>query len=206
VITQKFKGDPLELQMELAASPAFDQCSASLDDFFANGYGAAPFLLMLYDEGRMPFADRIPRDAFVSFFTEALSRFPFTGTFETYLFILQSLFGSGTTVLFTIPAPGKITIAINAADRIQFQFIATEFDGSQFVDTQMVDQDGSDLIFSGISGISSQYQLQQLLSELIPAGIFPSVSLTFFAIFDFIADDGSTMLDKDGNQIIFIQV
>jgi hypothetical protein len=205
MITQKFKGDPIELQMEAVAKPAFVLCSASLSDFAATGYLASPFLLMLYDSGRMPFSDRVPRDAFVTFFKEALGRFPFTGTFESYLFILKAVFGEGSGILFAVPAPGQISITVSAEKTFTFDFIATEFDGTDFVDTALIDQDGKTLAFSGALGIDSAYKLSQFLSELIPAGIFPSLALTFFTLSEFIDSGGNVVGDSAQNQIVFIE-
>ncbi len=205
MITQKFKGDDLELRMEAAASPAFDLCSVALDEFLADGYLASPFLLMLYDEGRMPFSDRVPRDSFVEFFKEALERFPFTGTFEAYIFIIQAIFGSGSGILFDVPAPGKIEMLVNASSSLEFQFIAKEFIDGEYVESLIVDSDDNLLQFSGISGIDSEYELKQLLAELIPAGIFPDITLAFFSLFNFIDDDDNSIVDDSGNQIVFIE-
>lgn len=205
MITQKFKGDPIELQMEAVAKPAFDLCSASLSDFAAAGYSASPFLLMLYDSGRMPFSDRVPRDSFVSFFKEALARFPFTGTFESYLFILQAIFGDGSGVLFSVPGPGQLSITVSAAKTLTFDFIATEFVDGSFVQTVLVDALGEVLTFNGASGIDSAYKLSQLLAELIPSGIFPALTLTFFTLSEFISSSGDNLTDNLLNQIVFME-
>ena len=208
MITEKFKNDPPELKMELSAKPAFDLCSAALDDFYAGKYEASPFLLMLYDEGRMPFSTRVPRDSFVDFIKEALKRFPFTGTFETYLFILKKIFGEESVVLFEVPAPGKLEISVSGAATIQYDFTVREFIDGAFLDSQIVDGDGDTITFTGISGIDSEYKLKQLLAEIIPGGIFPTVTLDIFTLSDFVADEGGDpiqILDSDGNQIIFIE-
>lgn len=207
MITEKFKGDATELKMELAASPAFDLTLASLDEFKADSYDTEPFLLMLYDEGRMPFSNRVPRDAFVSFIREALKRFKFTGTFETYLFIIANIFGADSSVLFSVPAPGKLTMVINAGTSVSFDFIVREYIDGAYVESTIVDSDGNTLTFSGISGIDSQYALEQLFAEIIPAGIFPDITLTFFTLYDFITDDGGVaeMITSDGDSIVFFE-
>lgn len=207
MITEKFKNDPPELKMEASAKPAFDICSAALDDFYAGKYDANPFLLMLYDEGRMPFSTRVPRDSFVAFIREALARFQFAGTFEFYIFIIQNVFGGGSQVLFSVPSPGKLEMTVNAANTLDFNFAVKEFISGEFVESTIVDSDGAEIIFTGIAGIDSQYELEQLFAELIPGGIVPAITLTFFTLYDFITDDGGVaqMITSDGDSIVFIE-
>lgn len=205
MITQKFKGDALELKMEEVGIPAMDLCGQALDDYNAGGYDSAPFLLMLYDEGKMPFSDRVPRDSFVAFFREALTRFPFTGTFESYIFIMQSIFGDGSTVLFDVPAPGKIQMLVNAASSLEFNFVAKEFIDGIVQENNVVDSDGNQFTFRGIFGIDSEFELQMLLAELIPAGIFPDITLAFFSIYSFVDDEDNSIVTDLGDSIIFLE-
>jgi hypothetical protein len=207
--TQKFKGDSFELQMEEAAKPAFDFTGSQLDAFFAGCYEAGDWLLALYDSGRMPFSSRVPRASFVSFFKEALARFPSTGTFESYLFILEAIFGEGTQVLFDVPAAGKLEILVNAAAALEFDLTGAVLlpDGSK-QSFQLVDSDGDQILARGISGIDSEAALNQLLAEIIPLGIFPDVALVYFTLSVFEALDGGTyeVVDHLGNQIVFFEV
>lgn len=209
MLTQKFKGDDFELQMEEAAKPAFDSTDHALDDFYDGCYLASDWLLALYDAGRMPFSQRVPRDSFVDFFKQALGYFPSTGTFEAYLFILESIFGEGTDVQFEVPAAGKLEVLVNAASSLSFDFQAREFIGDGFNFFEMETVDGDTISFRGISGIDSEAELIQLLSELIPVGVFTDIALTFFEISSFIAEDtlGNEFLiiDHLGNQIIFFE-
>lgn len=208
-MTQKFKGDALELKMEAAASPAFDSCSAALDSFHDAAYVNSQFLLMLYDSGRMPFSDRVTREAFVGFFREALKNFPNTGTFEAYLFILRSIFGANTEVLFAVPDPGKIEILVDAEANLPFSFVAWSLVGGQYVYDQVVTSDNEPLQFRSLSGIESEAELKALLAEIIPGGIWPDITLGVFEISDFIAEesggDFSTIVDHLGNKIVFFE-
>ncbi len=207
--TQKFKGDAFELQMEDAAAPAFNQTEHSLDDFYNGCYTSAPWLLALYDEGRMPFSERVPRDSFVTFFKQALTYFPSTGTFEAYLFILEAIFGEGTDIIFDVPAAGKLEILVNAASALSFEFQGREFNGDGYNLFEVVTSDGETIEFRGISGIDSEAELIQLLSELIPVGIFTDIALTFFTVSFFSAEITPgvevLMIDHLGNQIIFFE-
>lgn len=206
--TQKFKGDDFELQMEEAGKPAFDRCSVALDEFYEGGFTSEDFLLMLYDEGRMPFSDRVPRDTFTRFIRQAIANAPFTGTFESYIFLLKSIFGENTQVLFDVPAAGKLEMEVSASDTIEFGFTAKEYDDDgNVILIDMVTSEGEYLEFLGISGIDTQAELEQLLSELIPVGIWTDITLTLFELSFFTAEDLSgdlnSIIDHLGNQIIF---
>lgn len=208
-MTQSFKGDSLEIKMQTVGGSVFDQTDTDLDAFYAGAYDCDPFLLMLYDEGRMPFSDRVNRDTFVSFIREALRTFTFTGTFETFLFILRSIFGSDSEILFTIPDPGKLSISINASSNLLFDFIGREFVDGAYETFEIIDDVGNVLTFRGIPGIDTEYQLTLLFSEMIPAGITPTFQIQFISVYDFIAEYSSDEYDvitSIGDQIIFWEI
>jgi hypothetical protein len=209
MITQKFKGDATELAIEAAAAPAFELVSAAQDEMLAGAYHSSPFLLMLYDQGRMPFSDRVTRDVFVAFIQEALGRFKTAGTYDFYVFILKAIFGERTQILFEDPpVPGKLIMSVNAEASLEFEFEAKEFVSGAYVLSNLIDHNGDTLAFMGLSGIDSQYKLDQLFAEIIPAGLYSEVTLTFFELFSFVADEGGTIsnvVDGDGNQIVFIE-
>lgn len=209
-MTQNFKGDALELKMRGCGDPLFDITNAALDDFYANGFECTPFILMLYDEGRMPFSDRIPRDAFVGFVLEALKRFPFTGIFETYIFVLKSVFGPDTEIDFDVPNPGELHIDVAAVANTEFQFIGREFIDGEYFYFDMIDGDGALLQFRGVPGISTEYELNLLFSEIIPIGISPTISLEFITRYEWIAEEPGplfySMIADNSDSIIFYEV
>lgn len=209
---QNFKGDATELKMQAVAKPLFDLTNSALNEFYENGFDCTPFLLMLYDEKRVPFSERIPRNAFVDFIKEALKQFPFTGTFESYLFVLRSIFGELTEVFFDVPAPGKLEIDIGAVANSEFEFIGREFVDGSYSFFNIVDHEGNLLIFRGIPGIDTEYELTLLLSEIIPVGIVPTISLQFFTRSDWIAEEiveeesvFYNIVDHNNNQIVFYE-
>jgi hypothetical protein len=209
-MVQNFKGDETELKMRAVAEPILDMANLALDEFYAEGFDCNPFLLMLYDEKRIPFSNRIDRDPFVLFIKEALARFPFTGTFDVYLFILIAIFGIDSEIYFEVPAPGKLSIDVNAISNLEFEFIGRSFVDGNYQFYTLVDDLGNELLFRGISGIETEYELGLLFSEIMPAGIIPAISLTFFGRYNFIAlhSDGNIydILDSFGNQIIFTEI
>lgn len=209
MITQKFKGDALELKMEAAAQPAFDATSAALDDMLEGAYTCEPFLLMLYDEGRIPFSNRVGREAFVPFIREALSRFNNIGSYDFYVFILKGIFGESTLIWFNEPVAGKLSIQVSPAAALTFDGIVRENSGGAYEYFNLVTSVGEKIEFSALSGIENQYELDQLFAEIIPAGIFPIVDLTVFEVSPFVAEDPSgtfyDMVDHLGNQIVFFE-
>lgn len=204
-MTQKFKGDAIELQMEAAGSPAFDSCDLALDEFFENCYDASDFLLALYDSGRMPFSDRVPRDSFVDFIRNALPNFPVTGSYESYIFIVNAIFGAGSGIYFDPPVAGKLSMLVNAAASLEFGAVAREFSGVAYDYFDLITMDGDGLQFRGVSGIDSEPKLKALLAELIPGGISPTITLDFFALYSFEASTVELIIDHLGNQIVFFE-
>lgn len=206
---QYFKGDPLELKMDAAGRRAFDITDGALDSYWTNAYTAADFLLMLYDTGRMPFSDRVPREAFVGFIRMMIPNFSVIGTFEAYLFIIQSIFGASSNVLFDVPGPGQLSMIIATPATLEFDWQGQEVGSSGYQSFGMQTSDGYDLQFRGISGIDSEPKLKQLLSELIPLGVFTSITLQFFRLSVFVGQDSvgaqDAIVDHLGNQIVFFE-
>ncbi len=179
-MTQNFKGDATELKMEAAVSPALSLASASLSEFYEQGSSCDAFLLMLYDEGRATYSNRINRETFVAFIKQAIERFAFVGNFESYIFILKEIFGDDAEIEFVVPDPGKLEITITAQANVISTALVREFleeGGFEFFD--LIDHEGDEIIFIGIAGIDSEYQLGLLFAEIMPAGIIPTIELDF---------------------------
>jgi hypothetical protein len=177
--TQKFKGDALELKIEAIGNPLFDVLDGALQDFYLNGFECNAFILMLYDEKRIPFWNRITRASFVSFIKETFKNFPFIGTFEVYLFILVAIFGPDAEIEFAIPDPGKLSITVNAVADLEFDFVVREFVDGEYVFYNLVDDDGDQIIFIDVLGINTEYELKLLFAEIMPCGISPDITLGF---------------------------
>lgn len=208
-MVQLFKGDAEELKYKAAADQVFNATEVALDDFYENGAQCEPFLLMLYDEGRVPFSQRINRDVFVSFVKRALENYPFIGNFESYLFILREIFGAESEILFDVPAPGKLAISVNSIADVIYQFIGRTVISGGYETFDVVTSDGDELVFRGLSGIDSERELGLLLSEIIPNGVFTTFSLEFFTTYSFVGedDDGEfDMVTHLGDQLIFVEI
>lgn len=202
---QNFKGDSTELKMQAVADPLLNVTDAALNDFYSGGFDASPFLLAMYDDGRMPFSERITRETFVDFVRQALANFPFTGTFEIYLLILKSIFGENAEIRFEIPAAGKLSIDVEAVANSEFTFLGREFISGHFEFFDMIDDEGDTLILRGVVGIDTEYELNLLFSEIMPAGISPDITLGFFEISDFAGEGDDLIVTEEDFGIIFIE-
>lgn len=205
-MTQNFKGDATELKMQAVGDPLFEVTDTALDEMYSEAFDAAPFLLAMYDDGRMPFSQRINRDTFVEFIRQALSNFPFTGTFEVYLTILRAIFGEESEIRFYVDTAGALEIDVEAVADATFTFFGREFIDGAYTFFDMITQDGVDtLVFRGIIGIETEYELNLLFSELMPVGITPTITLGFFEISDWVDDEDNFIEDDDRLGIIFIE-
>jgi hypothetical protein len=176
---QKFKGDETELKFEASGSNILDALELQLDAFETGAYTAAPLGDVLYDTNRTPLANAIDRAIFRLAFTEIYEAFTAAGSFEGYLEVFRKIFGDEVDVTFTIPAPGKLEIDI-IADEVELSDLIARFiaDGEYNFD-EIVDYDGDNIATQTIKGFQSQYELEQMLYEMVPDGIWTSISLSF---------------------------
>lgn len=206
---QNFKGDALELKMQSIAEPVFDQTDLALDEFYSGGFDSNAFLLMLYDDKRMPFSERIARESFIQFISSALTNFPFIGTFDSYLFILTAIFGADSDIQFDVPAAGKLDIAIESYSEVTFDFLVRELVDGEYVFYTLSTFEDDDIVLRGVPGIQNEYEMNLMFSEIIPAGIYYTFTLNFKVKSFWISEEGGDFFDMTdylGNQIIFIEL
>lgn len=206
---QYFKGDATEIKYYQSGSDIMDLQAGFLNEFFDNAFDNAAFLLMLYDEGRMPFSDRIPREAFISFLIECIANVNFIGSYESYIFLITRIFGAGSSVFFEETAPGVLTLTASATNTIDYDFVVRELIDGEYVISQITTELDELVEFAGFPGIESEAELKQLLAEFVPAGIFPDITLIIFSISLFLVedDDGfATVIDDQNNDIIFFEL
>lgn len=178
---QSYKGDATELKMIAAGTPPLNAVSLALDDFYAGAYETQALGLMIFDNGFAPLANAIRRDIFAKSFKQIFDQFLQAGSFESYLTVFRKIFGDDVEVTFTVPAAGKLTIEINATDTEESDFVARQVVSNEFVYSPVVTQEGDQLVFSSIQGFTSEYELETMLFELVPAGIFTQITLTIGA-------------------------
>lgn len=174
-----FKGDETELKYYNSVKPISDVIDSATDDMYDECYESAPLGEVLFDSGRTPLSNAIKREIFISAFAEIFQAFVKVGTFEAYITVFEKIFGTDVDVQFTVPAAGKLEIDITAEGVELSYFVAREIEDNTYAYNQVITQDGIDsLVFQSIKGFTSEYDLEQMLNEMVPAGVFTTITLT----------------------------
>lgn len=174
---QFFKGDEKEMKIYNAGKGVFDQTDLQKNLFFDGAYETYALGDMLYDSGRTPLSNAIPKDVFRSAFKEVFDSFLAAGTFENYLTVFRKIFGDDVVVDFDVPAPGKLTIDIEAAGVELSKFIARYIEDNEYINDYVVDDVGDNIVFQTVKGFTNQYDLEQMLKEMVPDGIYTDINL-----------------------------
>lgn len=175
---QYFKGDETEVKFYSVGQPILDSVSQQRQAFFDGAYSSFVLGELLYDLKLAPLTTAIPRSIFRESFATVFDAFLEAGSFESYLTVFRNIFGNGVGVVFTVPAPGKLTIAITASAVELSKFIARYISSNAYVFDHVVTQDSDNIVFQSLKGFQTQYELEQMLREMVPAGIFTTISLT----------------------------
>lgn len=175
---QFFKGDVEELKYYNSGNPEMTVLSGEKTDFFNDAYNCYILGEIIWDSGRSPLANAIPRDIFRTSFSALYDSFILAGSFESYLSVFRQVFGDDVTVVFTVPAPGKLEIDIEAEGIELSAFIARRIVSNAYVYDQVVTQDGDRIVFQSVKGLESEYELNQMLYEMVPGGVFTDITLT----------------------------
>lgn len=179
-MAQKFKGDALEDKFYNSAAPVLAGFSSEHDDFFNDAYACFVLGELIYDNELSPLANAIPRDIFRESFAAIYESFRFAGSFESYIEVFKKVFGDDVDVTFTVPAPGKLEIDIIATGIEVTNFVVRRIENNTFVLYQLITQDGADnIVLQSIKGLESQYELEQMLFEMVPAGVYTVITLSF---------------------------
>lgn len=177
-MAQNYKGDDLESKFEGSASPTLDDISIQLDDMYTDAYNCQAFGDIIYADDRSPLSNAIEQAIFRASFNEVFQNFIVAGSFESYLAVFEKIFGEDADVTFTVPASGKLQIDI-VADEVELSpFLARLIEDNQYVYQAVQDHLGADIEFQAIKGFQSQYELEQMLYEMVPDGIYTEISLT----------------------------
>lgn len=178
---QYFKGDETEKKFFEVANYFFNFLSSSRSDFYDQAYFCYDLGELLYNAKSAPLTNIIPIEVFKDLFAIIFDYFDEAGSAESYLVVFRAIFGDDVEVTFDVPAPGKLTIDI-VAEGVEFSlFTVKEIIDGEYVYSDIVDTDGDNIIFKGIKGLGSQYEVEQMLYELVPAGIYTEISLTLGA-------------------------
>lgn len=172
-----FKGDETEQKFNAAGMQALSPVSLEKDEFFEEAFTCVPLANLLYTTKRAPLTRSIPYVNFKDAFSEIFSNFPRTGTFEVYLTVFRAIFGDDVEVTFTVPGPGELEIDIVATGLELSNFIAREIEDNEYVHHNIVDHEADQIVFQGVKGFQTQYELERMLFEMVVAGVFVTVTL-----------------------------
>lgn len=179
---QKFKeSDLLEERMTNVAEPVLELLSSDKDDLYEGAFNAAPLGDALFETARAPLTNAIRQEIFRESFQEIFEAFISGGSFETYITVFQKIFGEDVEVEFTVPAPGKLLIDIEAQDIVLSDFVARTIVSNAYVFDEVVDYDLDNIVFQTVKGFQTQYELELMLFEMVSGGIYTEISLTLGA-------------------------
>lgn len=175
---QFFKGDATELKYYNAAKGISDDLLLQKNNFFEQAFDSFILGEVLYDNLLSPLANAIQREIFRASFFTIFEAFQAPGSFEGYLTVFRKVFGDDVEVTFTVPGPGKLQIGI-VTTNVEISGMITRFIVSNvyMLDT-IVDDEGDRIVFQTIKGFETQYELEQMLFEMVPAGIWTEITLT----------------------------
>jgi hypothetical protein len=175
---QYFKGDAQELKFDAAGAPILGRLNDGKVEFFDEAYSTFALGELLFDEGISPLSNAIPRNIFREAFESIIDAFVSAGTFESYLTVFRQIFGDEVEVTFGIPDPGKLTIDIVAPGVVLYDLITRYIEDNEYVIDEIVDDESENIALGAIKGFESQYEVEQMLFEMVPAGIYTEITLT----------------------------
>lgn len=180
-MAQYFKGDATELKYYESTTEITQTLGVELTEFFDEAYACFILGELIWDNELSPLSTAIPRDIFRESFSAIFDSFLFTGSFESYMTVFRSIFGEDVEVTFTVPAPGKLNIDIVALNVVLYDFVARYINDDEYILDEIIDDEGDNIAFQSIKGFESQYELERMLFEMVPVGIFTEITLTLGA-------------------------
>lgn len=178
ITPQYFKRDQSELKMDAGGKDIADLLATYKDDMLEGADGCGPLGDMIFESGRSPLSNAIAQNIFRSAFKEIFDAFVSVGTFEAYLTVFTKIFGESVEVDFVVPAPGKLEITIVAEGLELSNFASRYIVDNEYLFDQVVDDEGDNIAFRTVIGFTSQYELEQMLFEMVPDGVYTEIDLT----------------------------
>lgn len=174
---QFYKGDAEEQKYYNSVQPISDVLSGQKDLFLSDAYACFVLGELLYDNDFAPLANAIPREIFRETFSTVFENFLKAGTFESYMEVFVKVFGEDVDVTFTQSA-GQLGIDIIATGLQLSNWVSKRIVSNAYVYEDMVDDTAEQLVFQSVKGFETQQELEKMLFELVPDGIYTEISLT----------------------------
>jgi len=175
---QYFKGDALELKFFESGRPLMQNRSTQKTNFFNQAYFCYLLGDLIVEDIRSPLSRAIPQEIFRASFPGIFEAFVLGGTAEAYLEVFRFIFGDDADIQFTVPGPGELEIDIMVTGTDVFDLVARNIVDDDVLLDELIDYDGDNIAVQIFKRFVTQYELEQVLFELVPAGIFTDIDLT----------------------------
>lgn len=172
-----FKGDEKETAMFNCANKVITELELARDQFYDEAFSCFVLGDIIWDSGRSPLANAIAKNIFRESFSEIFEVFLEAGSFEGYLSVFRRVFGQDVAVEFEVPQPGCLNINIASSNLEVSDLVARYIENNNYLYDEIITRDGDNIAVRAVKGIESQYELEQMLFELVPNGIFTTITL-----------------------------
>lgn len=177
---QPFKrSDQKEEMMRDAALPLLQLLGGEFDNFYNGAYTCYKLGDVFVNLNCSPLADVIPPSSFRACFFAIHEMFTRPGTFEFYLDVFRALFGETVDVEFVVPSPGKLEINIASLQYLTEDFLARSIVDNIYEYDEVIDHNGDNLVFQGSIGISTPEEVNAMVREIHPIGVYVEANLEF---------------------------
>lgn len=174
---QPFKiNDDVEAKLTEAFVSSLRVVDGQFDAMFAGVYTAQPMGGAIYDAGADPLVGPLVRASYIVSFLQIHALFQRPGTYELYLAVFRAIWGSDVSVVFT-PTPGKLSIVIEALSTTLELFAARRIEDNHYMDDEVLAENLDNLVFQVPTGIKTQQEVDALMRELHPIGIWVEATL-----------------------------
>lgn len=176
---QAFKeNDTKEVRVRDVALPTLELLGSVRDEMYAGAYECFKLGDVFINLNCAPLANAIPAEAFRKSFFAIFEYFTRPGTFEFYMTVFKAIFGDDVAVEFIVPEEGHLQINIEALT-VQLDFaLARRIVSNAYVYDEIMTGAGDNLMFQGTTGLKTQSEIDALMAELVPAGVFSETTLT----------------------------
>jgi hypothetical protein len=173
-----FKGDETEIKIYDAFEALLSSLEVEKDELYEFAYVAKSLGDAIFLSGKSPLTNAISQEVFRDSFSSLFSYFKQVGTAEAYINVFKQIFGDSVEVLFTVPGPGKLNITVDANEVELSDFVAREIDNNTYLYQPVIDHLGNNIAFQTVAGLQSEAEVNTMLFEMVPQGIFTQITLT----------------------------
>lgn len=173
-----FKGDETEILFYNVFNALLTSLEAEKDELYTDAYNAYSLGDAIWESKKSPLTNAISQEVFRTFFNELFTYFAQVGTAEAYINVFKQIFSDTVDITFTVPGPGKLNIAIDANEVELSDFIARTIVADAYVYEEVIDDEGDNIAFQTVVGLQSEAEVNTMLFEMVPQGIYTTISLT----------------------------